>query len=67
MSEEKKFKPVVLPENVPVNYEFEKMLKGFLKQVQKEGKLDEVKKRKYYIKPSEIKRAEEKERRRKNR
>ena len=49
-------KSINLPENVAVDYSFEKMLKYFIKQVQKDGILDEVKRRKYYIKPSEIKR-----------
>jgi ribosomal protein S21 len=57
-------KPIILPENVPVNYEFERMLKSFMKQVQKDGILEEVKARKYYIKPSEIKRLAKKAKRR---
>lgn len=57
MSDTKEFKKEIkLPENVTVDFTFEKMLKFFLKQVQKDGILDEVKKRKYYIKPSEKKR-----------
>lgn len=43
---------VKLPENVPIDYNFERMLKGFLKQVQKEGIIQEVRERRYYIKPS---------------
>jgi ribosomal protein S21 len=56
---------VKLPENVPVDYAFEKMLKSFIKTVEKSGVLQQVKARRYYIKKSALKRAEEKERRRK--
>lgn len=35
---------------------FEKMMKDFLKKTKKEGVLEEVKRRRYYIKPSEAKR-----------
>ena len=49
-------KPIILPENVPVDYTFEKMLKGFMKNVDKSGVLQEVRARRYYVKPSEIKR-----------
>jgi ribosomal protein S21 len=62
-TKEKKFTPVVLPENVPVDYNFERMLKSFIKQVDKTGILKEVKARRYYIKPSERKREEAKKRR----
>ena len=58
-------KPIVLPENVPVNMEFERMLKTFLKQVDRNGILQEVKARRYYVKPSEIKRLAKKSKRRK--
>jgi len=55
-------RPVVtLPENVLVDYVFEKMLKQFIKQIQKEGILQEVKDRRCYIKPSEAKRNKKKE------
>jgi ribosomal protein S21 len=57
-------KPIILPENVPVDYIFERMLKSFMKQVQKDGILEEVKRRKYYVKPSEIKRLAKKAKRR---
>jgi len=55
MEDTKEFKkPIIhIPENVPVNYEFERMLKNFTKQVEKSGILQEVKSRKFYIKPSE--------------
>jgi ribosomal protein S21 len=39
---------------------FENMLKTFSKKIKKDGILDEVKLRRYYSKPSEIKRLEEK-------
>jgi ribosomal protein S21 len=51
-----KKKAVELPINVQVDYGFEKMLKSFLKQVEKYGTLDELRKRRYYVKPSEQKR-----------
>lgn len=43
--------------------EFEKAMKLFKKKVNKEGFLQEVKERKYYIKPSERKRLKRKKRR----
>jgi ribosomal protein S21 len=64
MPDNKDRKPIILPENVPVNYEFERMIKNFLKQVDKSGILKEVKARRHYIKPSEIKRLAEKAKRR---
>jgi len=56
-------KSIILPETTAINYEFEKMLKTFLKDVDKRGILKEVKARRYYIKPSAIKRAERNKRR----
>ena len=56
---------VKLPENVPIDYEFDKRLKRFMKDVDKSGILQEVKLRRYYRKPSEIKREEYKKRSRK--
>jgi len=65
MSDNKDKKPVInLPDNVAVDYLFEKMIKSFIKQVQKEGILQEVKDRRYYVKPSALKRAKGKEKRR---
>jgi ribosomal protein S21 len=61
----KEKKPIILPENVPIDYTFERMLKTFMKQVDKSGILKEVKARKYYIKPSEVKRLAKKSKRRK--
>jgi len=59
-------KPISPPlENVPVDYTFEKMLKSFLKQIDKDGILKEVKARRYYIKKSELKRLAAKSKRRK--
>lgn len=43
-------------EELPVDEHFERMLKDFLKKVKKEGTLEEYKRRRYYIKPSEAKR-----------
>jgi ribosomal protein S21 len=58
-------KPITtIPENVPVDYTFEKMLKSFLKQIDKDGILKEVKERRYYIKPSMKKRLAKKSKRR---
>lgn len=54
---------IKLPENVPIDYNFERMLKSFTKNVDKLGILKEVKARRYYIKPSELKREEAKKRR----
>ena len=59
-------KEIKLPENVPTDYTFERMLKSFTKQIDKWGILKEVKMRRYYVKPSESKRKLENERRRKN-
>jgi ribosomal protein S21 len=58
MSDPKETKKVEikLPENVPVDYAFERLLKNFMKQVDKSGVLQEVKARRYYEKPSSIKR-----------
>jgi ribosomal protein S21 len=64
MSDQKEFKKsIVLPENVPVDYTFEKLLKTFMKDVDKSGVLQEVKARKYHIKPSEKKRLAKKSKR----
>jgi ribosomal protein S21 len=60
---ENKRPEVKLPENVPVDYNFEKMLKNFIKQVDKSGVLQQVKARRYYVKPSEIKRLAKKQKR----
>jgi ribosomal protein S21 len=57
---EKKYPVVNLPENVPVDFNFERMLKTFMKQVDKSGVLKEVKARRYHIKPSEQKRLDRK-------
>ena len=43
-------------ENVLVDAAFEKMMKVFLRKTKKEGVIDEVKRRRYYVKPSEAKR-----------
>jgi len=57
-------KEVKLPENVPTDYAFDKMLKSFMRQVEKDGIIREVKERRYYIKPSDKRRAELKRRKR---
>ena len=44
------------PDEGPVDFIFEKMLKKFLRDVKKEGKLEELKRRQRYIKPSAIRR-----------
>jgi ribosomal protein S21 len=64
MSDQREFKkPITLPENVPIDYTFERMLKNFMKEVDKSGILREVKARRYYIKKSELKRLAKKTRR----
>jgi ribosomal protein S21 len=45
----------------PIDFAFEHMMKSFTAQVKKDGVIDEVKRRRYYSKPSEVKRAEKKE------
>lgn len=48
-------KPVQLPpENVQTDMNFERMLKSFSRSVEKSGILQEIRLRRYYIKPSEI-------------
>ena len=65
MSDPKKEKKEInLPENVPVDYTFERMLKSFNNQVDRDGILQEVRARRYYIKPSEVKRLAKKSKRR---
>jgi ribosomal protein S21 len=59
---DKKRPEVKLPENVPVDFNFERMLKSFIKNVEKTGVLKEVKARRYYIKPSEQNRLDKKQR-----
>lgn len=55
MSDPKNKVPIInLPENVKIDFEFDKMLKIFLKQVDRSGILKEVKMRRYYNKPSEL-------------
>jgi len=65
MSDPKKEKKEInLPENVPVDYTFERMLKSFLHQVEKDGILQEIRARRYYVKPSEIRRLAKKSKKR---
>ena len=55
-------KQVQLPTSVNVDYAFENMLKKFIHDVKKSGILEEVKSRRYFIKPSMVKRLAKKER-----
>jgi ribosomal protein S21 len=65
MSDPKETKKLInLPENIPVDYNFERMLKSFMKQIDKDGIIKEIKARRYYIKPSEKKRLAKKTKRR---
>jgi ribosomal protein S21 len=57
-------KPINLPENTIMDYNFERMLKSFKKQVEQDGIIEEIKRRKYYTKPSELKRLIKKSKRR---
>lgn len=56
MENENKKKEIVLSENVTTDIKFENMIKSHLHQIKKDGILEEVRKKRYYIKPSEIKR-----------
>jgi ribosomal protein S21 len=47
---------IVNQEEQKVDEAFERMFKDFTKKVKKDGVLDEVKRRRYYMKPSEAKR-----------
>lgn len=49
-------KQIQLPTEVTVDYAFENMLKKFIHEVKKNGILEEVRARRYYVKPSMIKR-----------
>jgi ribosomal protein S21 len=49
-------KQVQLPTNVSVDYAFENMMKKFIHDVKKNGILEEVRARRYYVKPSMVKR-----------
>ena len=67
MADPKERKTIVnLPENVLVDYTFERMLKSFTRQVEKTGVLQEVRARRYYTKPSEVKRLAKKSKKRRN-
>jgi ribosomal protein S21 len=57
MSDPKEIKKEIkLPENIPTDWNFERMLKTFLKSVEKSGVLQEIRERRYYEKPSAKKR-----------
>ncbi len=49
-------KQIQLPENVVTDFAFENLLKKFIHDVKKSGVLEEVKARRYFIKPSMKKR-----------
>lgn len=49
-------KSVILPTNTMIDPVFEGMLKSFLHQVKRDGIIEEVRARRYYIKPSTKKR-----------
>lgn len=49
-------KQIQLPTEVNVDYTFENMLKKFTHDVKRSGILEEVRARRYYIKPSMVKR-----------
>ena len=56
MNDPKDKKPYIIPPDTGlIDYELEKMIKSFIKQVRKDGTLEEVKRRRYYQKPSELK------------
>lgn len=59
-----KKQPVTPAENTPVDMNFERMFKNFVKTVRNSGVLEQVKARRYYIKPSELKRMAKKSKRR---
>jgi ribosomal protein S21 len=64
MEDKKEFKkPITLPENAPVDYAFENMLKKFKRE--SEEIIREVKERRYYRKPSALKREQLKKSKRK--
>jgi len=44
------------------NEQPERMIRRFIKKVKKEGILEEVRQRKYFVKPSEVRRKQRKER-----
>lgn len=54
MDNKQEKKPINLPENIPTDYAFDRMVKDFLKQVERSGILKELRDRRYYSKPSEI-------------
>jgi len=56
MEGEKEKKQIQLPNEVPVDYAFENLLKKFIHDVKRSGVLEEVRARRYYVKPSMIKR-----------
>jgi ribosomal protein S21 len=55
---------VITPTEGPVDFAFENLLKGFNREVKKLGIIEEVRRRRYYEKPSALRRLKEKEIRR---
>lgn len=56
MEENTNKKPIQLPTENTIDYAFENMIKQFIHQIKKDGIIEEVKARRYYIKPSMKKR-----------
>jgi len=56
MELENKKREIVLPENVQTDIKFENMLKVHLHQIKKDQIIEQIRARRYYVKPSEIKR-----------
>jgi len=57
--EKKQVQPI---EDAPVDYKFEELLKAHLRQIKKDGVIEGIRKRQYYVKPSDAKRLKLKER-----
>ena len=49
-------KEIKLSENVTIDLAFEALLKNHLRQIKRDGIIDEIRKKRYYIKPSALKR-----------
>jgi len=49
-------KPVILPTDAPIDYDFERKMKEFTSYVKRNGIIEEIRRRRYYIKKSELKR-----------
>ena len=53
-------KSIVSPIEVPIDFVFEKMFKDFIHKVKKDQIIEQIRARRYYQKPSEIKRLKRK-------